>query len=248
MTPQGSPDVVAGRRAVTEAIRAGSVLEVLAAEGARQTQGLRDLFRAASEADVRVREVPRIELDELADDHQGVAALVHPGVARALSDRELSAHGWGEADLVVILDGITDPQNLGAAARTAEAAGAVMLISRIKRAADVTPAAVRASAGALLHLPHARVTNITRTIGLLQSKGFTVVGLDDAAGKDVFAERCPQGRVGIVVGSEGEGMSRLVRESCDVLVSIPMRGKVSSLNASASLAAALYAFVLPRDG
>jgi 23S rRNA (guanosine2251-2'-O)-methyltransferase len=134
---------------------------------------------------------------------------------------------------------------LRAAARCAEASGASVLITRTRRAADVTPAAVRASAGALLHLPLARVANIPRALDRLQDAGFTVVGLDGDAEESIFDAPCPEGRVALVVGSEGDGMSRLVRERCDVLVALPMRGRVGSLNASASLAAVLYGYVLP---
>jgi len=218
--------VVAGRRAVLEAVRAGTAQDVLVARGARSTPALRDVLDACREAGLRVREVDRAELDRLASDHRGVVAMT--GV------------------LVVVLDGITDPQNLGAAARSAEAAGARMLVTRIRRAADVTPAAIRASAGALLHLPHARVANIARALERLKDTGFTVVGLDERAERTVFEEEPPEGRVAVVLGSEGEGLGRLTREACDLLVRLPMRGRVGSLNASASLAAALYAFVLPR--
>jgi 23S rRNA (guanosine2251-2'-O)-methyltransferase len=109
----------------------------------------------------------------------------------------------------------------------------------------VTPSAVRASAGALLHLPHARVANVARALRRLQDAGFTVVGLDAEAPRSIFDEPCPDGRIALVVGSEGEGMSRLVREACDVLVALPLGGRVGSLNASASLAAAMYGYVLP---
>jgi 23S rRNA (guanosine2251-2'-O)-methyltransferase len=104
---------------------------------------------------------------------------------------------------------------------------------------------VRASAGALLHLPHARVANIARALGRLQDAGFAVIGLDADAPRTIYDEPCPEGRVALVVGSEGEGMSRLVRERCDLLVALPLTGRVGSLNASASLAAALYGYVLP---
>jgi len=162
-----------------------------------------------------------------------------------LSERDLASFPFDDDALVVVLDGITDPQNLGASARTAEAAGAAVLVSRVHRAADVTAAAIRASAGALLHLPHARVANIPRALGRLQDAGFSVVGLDDDADPSIFDEPCPIGRIAIVIGSESEGMSRLVRERCDVIVRLPMHGNVGSLNASASRAAALYGFVLP---
>ncbi len=162
-----------------------------------------------------------------------------------MSERDLTEFPFGDDAVVVVLDGITDPQNLGAAARSAEAAGAAVLVTRTKRAADATPAAVRASAGALLHLPHARVVNIARTLARLKDTGFWVIGLDGDATTTVYDDACPSGRVAIVVGSEGEGMSRLVRERCDLLVRLPMAGRVGSLNASASLAAVLYSYVLP---
>jgi len=227
--------VVGGRRAVLEAIRAGAAREVLIARGSRSTPGLRDVLAAAAEAGTTIREVERDELDRLAPDHRGVAA--HVRVPATIGERELAAWPFAEDALVVVLDGITDPQNLGAAARSAGAA-------------DVTPAAVRASAGALLHLSHARVANIPRVLERLQGAGFTVVGLSEHAGRTVYEETCPVGRVAIVLGDEGEGLARLTREACDLLVRLPILGRVGSLNASASLAAALYAFALParRDG
>ncbi len=235
--------VVPGRRAALEAVRSGRAAEVLVAVGSRGTPAMRDLLAAARQATVRVREVPRGELDRLAADHHGVVTRV--ATPPELGERDLATHPFATDALVVVLDGVMDPQNLGAAARSAEAAGAAMLITRVRRAAAVTPAAVRASAGALLHLPHARVANITKAIGRLQESGFSVVGLDGAAPVSVYDEPCPDGRVALVLGSEGEGLSRLVRESCDTLVALPMAGRVSSLNASASLAAVLYAYVLP---
>lgn len=236
-------EVLAGRRAALEAVRAGRALEVLVATGSRETPALRDLYAAAHETGVGVREVPRRELDRLTEDHHGVVTRIR--AARDLTERDLATWPFEEDALVVVLDGVTDPQNLGAAARSAEAAGAAMLVTRVRRAAAVTPAAVRASAGALLHLPHARVANIARAIGRLKDVGFTVVGLDGEAPRTVYEEPCPTGRVALVLGAEGEGMSRLVRESCDALVALPMAGRVASLNAAASLAAALYAYVVP---
>jgi 23S rRNA (guanosine2251-2'-O)-methyltransferase len=119
-----------------------------------------------------------------------------------------------------------------------------MLITRIKRAAPVTDAAVRASAGALLALPHAKVANIPRALERLKDSGFTVAGLDAAAPRSVYSEPRPDGRIAVVVGSEGTGMSRLVTEACDVLVSLPMKGHVASLNAASGLAAALFSWVV----
>ncbi|HEX6132313.1 MAG TPA: 23S rRNA (guanosine(2251)-2'-O)-methyltransferase RlmB [Actinomycetota bacterium] len=237
--------VVAGRRAVAEALRAGVAGEVLVDRAARSTQGMRDVVDAASAASVPLRTVDRDELDRLATDHRGVVARTR-AAPRELGERDLATFPFADDALVVVLDGVEDPQNLGAAARTAEAAGAAALVTRTRRAAPVSAAAIRASSGALLHLPHARVANIAKAIGRLQEHGFTVVGLDGAAGATIYDEPAPAGRLAIVVGAEGTGLSRLVRERCDALVALPMHGRVGSLNASAALAATLYGYALHR--
>ena len=238
-------NVVAGKRAVTEAVRTRTAREILVVADAETTQGLRAVLAAARDAGVPIRRVSRADLDELASDHRGVVARVRSDAATELSERDLDGFPFEDDALVVVLDGVTDPQNLGAAARTAEAAGAAMLLTRTRRAADVTPAAIRASSGALLHLPHARVANIARALERLQRLGFWAVGLDDAAPHTIYEDPCPAGRVALVAGSEGAGMARLTRERCDALVAIPMQGQVASLNVSASLAAALFGYVLP---
>lgn len=235
--------VVAGKRAVLEATRAGRAREILIAESAQETPGLREVLAAAAEADVRVRHVPAESLDELAEAHRGVVATVD--MPKELSERELAAFPFAEDALVVVLDGVTDPQNLGAAARAADAAGAALLVTRTKRAAGITPAAVRASAGALMSLPHARVANIAKSLERLQEAGFLVVGLDGDAAEEIYGTACPDGRIAVVIGAEGTGMARLTRETCDLLVALPMRGQVASLNAAAALAAVLYGYVLP---
>jgi 23S rRNA (guanosine2251-2'-O)-methyltransferase len=234
---------VGGRRPVLEAIRSGRARTISVARDAHSSLGLRELIEAADRAGVPLHEVDREELDRVAPDHRGVVAELRP--VEALGERELARWSFAEDAIVVVLDGVTDPQNLGAAARSAEAAGAAMLVSRTRRAAEVTPSAIRASAGALLHLPHARVANVARALERLKDLGFTVVGLSEQAPSSVYDAPAPTGRVVLVLGDEGVGLSRLVRESCDLLVSLPMRGSVPSLNASASLAAALYAYVLP---
>jgi len=234
---------VGGRRVVLEAVRAGRADEVLIARESSSNQTLRELADRCREIGLVPRRVARAELDRLAPDHQGVVARI--SAPDPIGERALSEWEFGDQDVVVALDGIVDPHNLGAAARSAEAAGAVLLLTRSRRAADVTPAAIRASAGALLHLRRARVANIPRALARLQDVGFTVVGLDAGAHASVYDEPCPAGRVALVLGSEGAGLSRLGRQACDVLVRLPMRGRVGSMNASASLAAALYAYVLP---
>ena len=231
---------------MVEALATGRVKEVLVAEGTRSTEGFRSVLEAARRGSVRVRRVPRLELDLLADDHRGVVALLdEASPAKTLGERELGTYRFVEDAVVVVLDGVEDPQNLGAAARSCEATGVAMLVTRTRRAAGATPAAVKASAGALLHLPHARVANISRALDRLRSAGFTAIGLDVGVSGTIYDAPCPKGRVALVVGSEGRGISRLVRERCDALVALPMRGRIGSLNVSASIAAALYAYVLP---
>ena len=246
--PRGGGDPVeillGGRRAVAEAVRAGLAAELLVMASSRSTPALRDLVEEAVRAGVAVTDAPRSMLDSLAPDHQGVAARVR--FPSAITDRQLQDRSFSSDAVVVVLDGVTDPQNVGAAARAAEAAGAEVLILRERRSARVTAASVRASAGALLHLPHARVSNLTRALDSLKARGFSAVGLDERADHSIYEEPCPPGRVALVVGAEGSGISRLVRRSCDFLVRLPMEGKVASLNAASALAAVLYGYVLDR--
>lgn len=231
-----------GRRPVTEAIRSGRARRVLVTRGAHQTEGLRSLIDAALGAGLAVEEVEQEVVDRLGlRDHQGVAALVT--APREMDDRAVAALSFDSDALVVVLDGITDPQNLGACARSAEAAGASLLVARKRRAAPLTAAAVRASAGALLHVPAARVTNLSRTLEYLRDRGFFVIGLDQDAQANIYDAPQPSRPVAVVVGAEDAGLSRLVRESCDLLVAIPMAGRTGSLNAAAALAVALFGYV-----
>jgi 23S rRNA (guanosine2251-2'-O)-methyltransferase len=233
-------EAVTGRRPVLEAVRSGAAHEVLVADGSRSTPGLRDILDAARAAGVPIRRVPADRVAAVAPDahHQGVAALVRS--PRTLSEAEVSRWRWPDDAMVVVLDGVTDPHNVGALARTAEAAGASALVLRRRRGAELTSAAVRASAGALLHLPVARVANLPRILEVLRDRGFWVVGLDARAELALDDARPPAGPLALVVGSEGEGLSRLVRETCDELVAIPLRGRVASLNVSVAAGVALF--------
>lgn len=229
-----------------EAIRARRARRVMAAFGAQETEGLRALIDEAARAGVPLERVKREAVEVLGlHNHQGVAAYV--SIPPELDEQGLASRSFSEDAIAVVLDGVTDPQNFGACARSAEAAGAAVLVVRRKRAAPLTPAAVKASAGALLHLPVARVANLTQAVGRLKEKGFTVVGLDEDATEGIDAVPPPR-PIALVVGSEGSGLSRLVKESCDLLVSIPMAGKTASLNASAALAVALFAYARRAPG
>jgi 23S rRNA (guanosine2251-2'-O)-methyltransferase len=213
------------------------------ARGSNPTEGLRSVLAEAEARGLPVRWVDPAAIDSLGlRDHQGVAALVNP--PRELGERDVFSSVFDPDAVVVVLDGITDPQNLGACMRSAEAAGAAMLITRKRRAAPLSPAAAKASAGAVFHLPIARVTNITRALEGLRERGFYVVGFDDGAPSNIHEASPPPHPLALVVGAEDVGLSRLVRESCDELVAIPMAGRTSSLNASAALAVALFGYAL----
>ncbi|HYT78193.1 MAG TPA: 23S rRNA (guanosine(2251)-2'-O)-methyltransferase RlmB [Actinomycetota bacterium] len=234
---------VGGRRPVAEAIRSGRATRVLIARGSRRSEGLRSVLGLAGQVGLAVEWVGPRAIESLGlRDHQGVAAIITP--PRELELRGLASWVFEPDALVVVLDGIMDPQNFGACVRSAEAAGAAMLITRTRRAAPLSAAAVKASAGALLHLPVARVANISRALEDLKDRGFHVVGLDHRARSDIHEAPPPPRPLALVVGAEDVGLSRLVRESCDELIAIPMTGKTSSLNASAALAVALFGYAL----
>jgi 23S rRNA (guanosine2251-2'-O)-methyltransferase len=240
--PAAEPAAVVGRRPALEAVRAGAAVEVLVARGARPTAGLRELLSAARAAGVPVRSVPAAEVAVLSAGarDQGVAARIRAPVSLAESD--LEGRAWPEDAIIVALDGVSDPRNLGSIARTAEAAGAAALVLRGPRGAPPTPVAMRASAGALLHVPVAVVANLPRALARLKDAGFWIAGLEAGADATIGAARPPPGRLALVLGSEGRGLSRLVRGACDELVSIPMRGRVASLNVSVAAGIALFGY------
>ena len=240
---QPGPVLIAGKRPVSEAIRAGQVRRVLAVRTDPPSKVLRALVDAARRQAVQIEWVERAALDRLGIvDHQDVVAYARP--PHELDERELGSLRFDRDALVVVLDGITDPQNFGASARSAEAAGVSLMVIRRRRAAPTGGAAIRASAGSLLHLPVARVANLTRALDRLKDRGLFVVGLDHEALVSIHDAPPPPRPLALVVGAEDEGISRLVRESCDLLVSIPMRGRTESLNASAALAVGLFGYAL----
>lgn len=228
-----STHAVPGRRPVIEALRAGrEVTEMVLAE---ERGVLGELARTAREQGVPVRSADRSELDRLAGGvtHQGVVAL-----ARPYRYADLSAIAG--ADLLVLCDGITDPQNLGAIARSAEVAGASGLVLAKRRSAHVTPAVEKAAAGALSWLAVAVVPNLVRALADLAGAGSWSVGLDGDADYGLWDSMLLSGPCVLVVGAEGEGLSRLVAERVDERVAIPVSGQISSLNASAAAAVALF--------
>jgi 23S rRNA (guanosine2251-2'-O)-methyltransferase len=233
---------IPGRGPVAEALRAGRDLTEVVID-TRAGPELVALGDTAREAGIAVRRADRTELERLAAGvlHQGVVALTGGFEYRSLD--ELTA-----LDLVVVLDGITDPQNLGAIARSAEAAGADAIIVRERRGVHVTPAAEKASAGALSWIAVAVVGNITRTLGALADRGCWSVGLAGEAEQTLWDCGLLDGPVALVIGAEGAGLSRLVAERVDALVRIPMGGAMTSLNASAAAAVSVYEVRRRRHG
>lgn len=232
-----------GLNPVREYLRAGGegISELWLGEGGERGRMLADLARLARERGAKVREVPRPKLDRLAgtDRHQGVVAIVADYRYRELDELLEGAARAGTPALVVVLDGIVDPQNLGAIIRSAHALGAHGIVIPKDRAAGVTPAAAKASAGAVEHCPVARVTNLAQALEAMKEAGLWAVGTDADADEDLTRVDLSVATA-LVVGSEESGLRPLVRRTCDRVARIPMKGKVGSLNASASAAIALY--------
>jgi len=247
---RGGERLVHGLHPVRELLRAGRrVTGLRVATGRRSTPELEELVALAVEAGVPVDRVEGEELDEAAPGavHQGVVATAPPFPYATPEDLLAVATRSGRPALLVALDGVTDPRNVGSIARTAEAVGAHGLIVPEHRSAAVTPAVEKAAAGALAHLPVARVTNLVRTLEALGRAGVWSLGLDGTSPTPLTGHPLADGPVVLVVGAEGRGLTRLVRERCDALVALPMRGRVGSLNASVAAGVALYALLAARD-
>jgi 23S rRNA (guanosine2251-2'-O)-methyltransferase len=232
-------DILYGRNPVLEALRSGrAARKLVIAAGIPREDRLDEILTLASDRGIPVEESARHRLDDIAhtEYHQGIAGYFHSRAPLAIADLLENSH---PPQLFVVLDGIQDPQNLGAITRTADAVGADGIILPRHRAAGVTAAAAKASAGATEHVAVATVTNLVHALEQMQAAGLWVVGLaaDGDTRYDTFDFTVP---VAIVVGAEGEGMRALTRRTCDVVVSLPLSGHVSSLNAGAAAAVLLY--------
>jgi 23S rRNA (guanosine2251-2'-O)-methyltransferase len=237
-------EILYGRQPVRETLRAGrrQVFQLLLAQGIKPSGIVREVISFARMANVPVREVDRRELDKLGGEvnHQGLAAEVSGYPYLDLEAMLDAARQAGEPLFLLLLDHVQDPQNLGSLLRTADAAGVHGVIIPGRRAAGVTPAAVRASAGAAEHVRVARVTNLVRAMEELKTAGLWLAGLEATPEAQLFTQADLSGALGLAVGSEGQGLSRLVREKCDFLIRLPMRGQVESLNAGVAGGIALY--------
>jgi 23S rRNA (guanosine2251-2'-O)-methyltransferase len=241
--------MIEGRNAVIEALRAGEPIDKIYLAKGDTDRTLGHIASAARDKGIVVVEADRHKLDAMSRTHahQGVVALAAVREYATVESILSSAADRGEAPLLVICDEISDPHNLGAVIRTAECAGAHGVIIPKRRSAGLTAVVAKTSAGAVAHLPVARVPNIAVLLKDLKKQGIWVFGTA-ADGGTVLYDADLKGPAAIVIGSEGNGMTRLVAENCDFLVRIPMRGKIGSLNASASAAILLYEAVRQRIG
>lgn len=241
-------DIVVGRNPILEALRAGiPATKLHVATGIDFDDRVREIIDIAREMGLPLLEISRMEMDRITgvELHQGVALTVKP--YQYVDPSELLDRG-ADAPLIIALDGVTDPRNLGAIVRSAAAFGAAGVVVPERRSADMTAVAWRTSAGAAAYTPVAKAVNLTRALQAYKKAGCFVIGL--AADGDVelpdLDTELARGPVVIVIGSEGKGISRLVLETCDVIVSIPMAGRTESLNASVAASLALYAVATTR--
>lgn len=243
-----SEGMIEGRNALTEALRSGRQIDKLFVAEGSTDRSLARLAAMAKEAGAVVVPTDRRKLDQMSPTgaHQGVIALAAAHEYASVEDILALAAERGEAPLIVICDELSDPHNLGAIIRTAECAGAHGVIIPKRRSVGLTAVVAKASAGALEYLPVARVSNIHQTILSLKERGVWIYGTAADAASGLYRTDLT-GPAAIVIGNEGAGMSKLVRESCDVLVGIPMKGRISSLNASAAAAVMLYEALRQRS-
>jgi 23S rRNA (guanosine2251-2'-O)-methyltransferase len=241
-------DRLTGIHAVREALEAGRALDRIVIARGRQDHRVEEIVQLARRGDVPVRFEDRAQVDRLAGtkEHQGVVALAAPRSVVSLEDvLQAAASDTAQKGFVVLLDGVEDPHNLGAIIRTALAAGAHGIVIPERRAAGLTEAVARASAGALAHLRVARVTNLPRAMEEMKKAGYWLIGLDERAEKN-YAEADYTSPVGIVLGGEGKGLHDLTRKRCDIVVSLPTTGPVRSLNVSVAAGVVLFEVLRQR--
>jgi len=241
-------DTLTGIHVVKEALEAQRPLDRITIAKGRQDTRIAEIVQLARKQGIPVRFEDRGQLDRLANskDHQGVVALAAARAAATLEDILAGANAsHGQKGLVVLLDGVEDPHNLGAIVRTALAGGENGVIIPERRAAGLTDTVARSSAGALAHLPVAKVTNLARTMEELKQAGYWLVGLEERANK-VYTEVDYTSPVGIVLGSEGQGLHELTRKRCDFVVSLPTSGPIKSLNVSVAAGIVLFEAIRQR--
>ncbi|WP_042353206.1 23S rRNA (guanosine(2251)-2'-O)-methyltransferase RlmB [Bacillus massiliigorillae] len=242
-----SEEFIIGRNPVLEALKSErDINKIWIAEGS-QKGSMGQVINLAKEKNVLTQIVPKKKIDAMVDGiHQGVVAAVAAYQYAELDDLFALAEKRNEAPFFLILDEIEDPHNLGSIMRTADATGAHGIIIPKRRAVGLTATVAKASTGAIEYIPVARVTNLARTIEELQKRGLWIVGTD-AKGSDDYRTLDGAMSIGVIIGSEGRGMSRILREKCDFLVHMPMVGKVTSLNASVAASLLMYEVYRKRN-
>ena len=241
-------DRIEGRNAVLEAFRSGKTIDKLFVLDGCQDGSVQSIIREAKKQDTLIQFVAKERLNQLTETgkHQGVIAYAAAYAYAEVEDMLRLARDRGEAPFLILLDGIEDPHNLGAIIRTANLAGAHGVIIPKRRAVGLTATVAKASAGALHYTPVAKVTNLTRTMEELKKQGLWFV-CADMGGEQMYRLNLT-GPIGLVIGSEGEGVSRLVKEKCDFIASIPMKGDIDSLNASVAAGVLAWEIVRQRMG
>ena len=241
-----NPNVIVGRNPVTEALKNGREIDKLVVSSAEGS--MIKILAMAKDAGIPVMKVEKAALDRIAQGqaHQGVAAYISPYEYAEMEDIFARAAEKGEDPFIIILDNLEDPHNLGAIMRTAECAGAHGVIIPKRRACGLTEVVAKASAGAIEYMPCVKVTNIAQTIDELKEMGIWVAACD--MGGQEYYKADLKGKLAVVIGSEGFGISKLVKDKCDFVVSMPMVGKITSLNASNAAAVIIYEVRKQRDG
>ena len=234
------PDVIAGRNPVSEAVRSNRPIDKILVAKGEKSGAIVGILAKARDKKIPVKEVDRTKLDYVSGGatHQGIVAFAAAKDYSTVDDILKYAESRGEAPFVVVLDEVEDPHNLGSIIRSAECAGAHGVVITKRRSAPVTATVVKTSAGAAEHMRIARVVNLVSAIETLKKEGLWIAGAD-MAGNSMY-EADMKGGFALVIGSEGSGLSKLVKEKCDFLVSVPIKGKIDSLNASVAAAIIMF--------
>ena len=242
---EAKPDVIAGRNPVSEAIRGSRPIDKILVARGEKNGAVVGILAKAREKQIPIKEVDRVKLDFLSGSapHQGIIALAAAKEYATVDDIFSYAESKGEPPFIMVLDEVEDPHNLGAIIRSAHQAGAHGVIIPKNRAVGLTATVARTSAGALNYIPVAKVTNLSKTIEELKKEGLWFV-CADMDGETMYNLNL-KGPIGVVIGSEGDGVSRLVKEKCDFIATIPMKGQIDSLNAS--VAAGILCFEIVRQ-
>ena len=243
-------DKIEGRNPILEHLRAGKDINRLFIQKGDRSGSINEIIALAKEKGIVITEIEKTKMDKMSETHhaQGVIAIVPPYEYSSVDDIIEEARSKGEKPFIVILDGIEDPHNLGSIIRTAECSGVHGIIIPKRRSALVNSTVNKTSAGALEYMKVAMVTNLNETIRYLQSKDIWIYGTDMDATSYYYEQNYANSGVALIIGSEGFGMSKLVKENCDFLIKIPMTGHINSLNASVSAAIVMYEVMNQRGG